>query len=586
MAAPLIFPARSRLPLLFGLLVCLLLGGGWGVAFWYNLAPWWAGLPVVPLALVVGLLSGRRGARRNAKDRLASSLDGALKILEGSGEVENPYALLLDALNSHPGVAGAAIFVTCIQRGTKASGLSPSYAAGALLGLRALPRVADGEHLHFLTKGEELLHRRLLRARVEEGQNLTATRPILSVLEDANLDLIWMLSDEEGTFGAIVLREAIGGDFSSPLMQDALVSRAARFGRTLRARVSLPITEAAPERPRPEKTERPSEPLTPTPTPSEPRPRLALGAQRPTTPPTPAPAVSLPEPTPRPWEPIPMLAEVFSACAPLRELFTAAREAERAGVVRLVSPKESAARGVARALAQARGEALWEAQPSHEAPARAVCFWDEERLGAFRAEPREGLTVVRVAPSGAGYRVPLLEDEGLDAAELASILLPSLAEGRTLSEGARRALRAYRWPGELEELCLVLARAALLTPPGQEIPEEALDAALCGPRPETGELVVTPSADDELDAGEALPGLVGDAMQDGVLEDAPLPFHEAVHFFKRELLKRALAMAGGNRAKAARVLGLQRTYLYRLIRQLEVDEAESQKAFDESTAAR
>jgi len=51
---------------------------------------------------------------------------------------------------------------------------------------------------------------------------------------------------------------------------------------------------------------------------------------------------------------------------------------------------------------------------------------------------------------------------------------------------------------------------------------------------------------------------------------SPLPWQEAVRAFKRELIEHALACAGGNRTQAARVLGLQRTYLLRLIRELGV----------------
>jgi DNA-binding NtrC family response regulator len=42
----------------------------------------------------------------------------------------------------------------------------------------------------------------------------------------------------------------------------------------------------------------------------------------------------------------------------------------------------------------------------------------------------------------------------------------------------------------------------------------------------------------------------------------PLPgFHGAVSDFKRRLLEATLTQAGGNRTRAARALGLQRTYL-------------------------
>jgi DNA-binding NtrC family response regulator len=55
---------------------------------------------------------------------------------------------------------------------------------------------------------------------------------------------------------------------------------------------------------------------------------------------------------------------------------------------------------------------------------------------------------------------------------------------------------------------------------------------------------------------------------------APLPpivgYHGAVSDFKRRLIEATLHQARGNRTHAARVLGLQRTYLLRLIRDLGV----------------
>ena len=47
-------------------------------------------------------------------------------------------------------------------------------------------------------------------------------------------------------------------------------------------------------------------------------------------------------------------------------------------------------------------------------------------------------------------------------------------------------------------------------------------------------------------------------------------WHEAVRRFKRALVEQALAQSHGNRTHAARALGLQRTYLLRLIHELEV----------------
>ena len=47
-------------------------------------------------------------------------------------------------------------------------------------------------------------------------------------------------------------------------------------------------------------------------------------------------------------------------------------------------------------------------------------------------------------------------------------------------------------------------------------------------------------------------------------------FHGAVSEFKRQLIEVTLRQMGGNRTLAARVLGLQRTYLLRLMRRLGV----------------
>ena len=50
----------------------------------------------------------------------------------------------------------------------------------------------------------------------------------------------------------------------------------------------------------------------------------------------------------------------------------------------------------------------------------------------------------------------------------------------------------------------------------------------------------------------------------------PADYHGAVSEFKRRLIEIALREARGNRTHAARVLGLQRTYLLRLMRDLNV----------------
>ncbi len=43
-------------------------------------------------------------------------------------------------------------------------------------------------------------------------------------------------------------------------------------------------------------------------------------------------------------------------------------------------------------------------------------------------------------------------------------------------------------------------------------------------------------------------------------------YYQGVKDFKREFLLRTLEASNGNRTRAAKILGLQRTYLHRLIR--------------------
>jgi len=72
-----------------------------------------------------------------------------------------------------------------------------------------------------------------------------------------------------------------------------------------------------------------------------------------------------------------------------------------------------------------------------------------------------------------------------------------------------------------------------------------------------------------------LPSAAPTAARDrrGLLEELmPLGFHPAVDEFKRRLLCQTIQSCGGDRAEAARRLGLQRTYLHRLTKQLNCGE--------------
>jgi hypothetical protein len=49
-------------------------------------------------------------------------------------------------------------------------------------------------------------------------------------------------------------------------------------------------------------------------------------------------------------------------------------------------------------------------------------------------------------------------------------------------------------------------------------------------------------------------------------------YHERLLAFRRALIRDTILAAGGNKSRAARVLGLQRTYLLRLVRDLDLHE--------------
>ena len=63
-------------------------------------------------------------------------------------------------------------------------------------------------------------------------------------------------------------------------------------------------------------------------------------------------------------------------------------------------------------------------------------------------------------------------------------------------------------------------------------------------------------------------------------------YQRAVDTFKRELLARTLAAQDGNRTRTARALGLQRTYLLRLIRRYGLTERVPATRRKRSTAVR
>ncbi len=68
----------------------------------------------------------------------------------------------------------------------------------------------------------------------------------------------------------------------------------------------------------------------------------------------------------------------------------------------------------------------------------------------------------------------------------------------------------------------------------------------------------------------AIPNLTSSLTVVAPGPERALGYHGAVCDFKRRLIEATLHQARGNRTHAARALGLQRTYLLRLMRELRV----------------
>jgi DNA-binding NtrC family response regulator len=103
---------------------------------------------------------------------------------------------------------------------------------------------------------------------------------------------------------------------------------------------------------------------------------------------------------------------------------------------------------------------------------------------------------------------------------------------------AEAELVRYSWPGNVRELANVIERAAVL-----------------GDGPEI--------------TGEDLPLRI--ATTDGASAPAALSYRYAVDAARAEVIKKALAHTKGNRAAAARILGMHKTHLLNLIKSLRIE---------------
>jgi DNA-binding NtrC family response regulator len=162
---------------------------------------------------------------------------------------------------------------------------------------------------------------------------------------------------------------------------------------------------------------------------------------------------------------------------------------------------------------------------------------EEVAAGRMREDLYYRLNIVHI-------QIPPLRERPVDVPALAEQLVSRLADRYQLATAdlapeTVAALTAYRWPGNIRELENVLARALALRS-GQRITLQDLP-------PEIGK------------ASPSTPGA-------GLLEQEPTLTLEEV---ERRYIVRVLESTGGNKLKAAQVLGIDRSTLHRKLKHMQ-----------------
>ena len=176
--------------------------------------------------------------------------------------------------------------------------------------------------------------------------------------------------------------------------------------------------------------------------------------------------------------------------------------------------------------------------------ARLVCGATRDLTGMVA----QGLFDPRLysALAAATMRVPSLREHREDIPELAVLMLLRMVESketpsRQFSTAALNALRNHDWPGNIAQLQSAV-RTLALTASGEQVTLEDVGR------------VVMPSAAAPEAAGY---GLTFD-----------MPLRDARDAFERLYFEHHIAREGGNISRVADVVGLERTHLYRKLKQL------------------
>jgi DNA-binding NtrC family response regulator len=170
--------------------------------------------------------------------------------------------------------------------------------------------------------------------------------------------------------------------------------------------------------------------------------------------------------------------------------------------------------------------------------------------GTFRPDLYYRLNVVHL-------RLPPLRERREDIRPLAEHLLAKFCASaglpaKSISEEAWGALHAYRWPGNVRQLQNAVERAAVLTGASAEIHLQDLP--------------------EEVRAGGANATAAersGQRPQD--MPEGGVNFDAVVTKVERDLLLQSLSKAGGNKMRAARMLGMKRTTFVEKLKRLGIE---------------
>jgi len=151
--------------------------------------------------------------------------------------------------------------------------------------------------------------------------------------------------------------------------------------------------------------------------------------------------------------------------------------------------------------------------------------------GKFREDLFYRLNVIQL-------KVPPLKERREDIGVLAEYFLKKFSTERGLrkiefSSEAMKTILSYDWPGNVRELENAIERAVVMG--------------------DGNKIMVSDLPIGRTDLG----------FQEGI--EVGMALKEAQDIFKKEFLKKTLAYTHGNRKKAATILGIQRTYLSRLV---------------------